>query len=197
MNVDASPVRGEYKCETYRLYVRSVIRYILTVHDVIRTHQQELSHSVTQYLKKWTNLKKSSDSGDDSVQDALQAKVEGNRPFNGSKQDLSLTDGYTWRHNSVLKELVTTLQGWYSTLEAAVTKRHLLSEMSAHVTNPSYFISFVKLGDREKVAGLAYNPSRQYQRAARVGNHAKSTLRFSTQTVFREVDARKEKAGRK
>ncbi|KAI8490626.1 hypothetical protein Bbelb_318940 [Branchiostoma belcheri] len=32
--------------------------------------------------------------------------------------------------------------------------------MSGHVTNPSYFISFVKLGDREKVAGLAYNPSR-------------------------------------
>ncbi|KAI8518387.1 Regulator of G-protein signaling 4 [Branchiostoma belcheri] len=32
--------------------------------------------------------------------------------------------------------------------------------MSGHVTNPSYFISFVKRGDREKVAGLAYNPSR-------------------------------------
>ncbi|KAI8481031.1 hypothetical protein Bbelb_411970 [Branchiostoma belcheri] len=32
--------------------------------------------------------------------------------------------------------------------------------MSGHVTTPSYFISFVKLGDREKVAGLAYNPSR-------------------------------------
>ncbi|KAI8513060.1 Protein delta 2 [Branchiostoma belcheri] len=31
--------------------------------------------------------------------------------------------------------------------------------MSGHVTNPSYFISFVKRGDREKVAGLAYNPS--------------------------------------
>ncbi|KAI8485742.1 hypothetical protein Bbelb_365760 [Branchiostoma belcheri] len=40
---------------------------------------------------------------------------------------VSLTDRYTWRHNSVLKELVTTLQGWYSTLEAAVTIRVSLS----------------------------------------------------------------------
>ncbi|KAI8514519.1 hypothetical protein Bbelb_071100 [Branchiostoma belcheri] len=36
---------------------------------------------------------------------------------------VSLTDRYTWRHNSVLNELVTTLQGWYLTLEAAVTIR--------------------------------------------------------------------------
>ncbi|KAI8496679.1 hypothetical protein Bbelb_253340 [Branchiostoma belcheri] len=58
MNMDASPVRGKYKCEIYRLYVQSVIRYLLTVHDVTRTHQQELSHSVTQYLKKRTSMKK-------------------------------------------------------------------------------------------------------------------------------------------
>ncbi|KAI8487953.1 hypothetical protein Bbelb_344010 [Branchiostoma belcheri] len=42
--------------------------------------------------------------------------------------------------------------------------------MSGHVTNPSYFISFVKRGDREKVAGLAYNPSRDVMGGPRLAN---------------------------
>ncbi|XP_035669036.1 uncharacterized protein LOC118411108 [Branchiostoma floridae] len=113
MNVDASPVRGEYKCEMYRVYIQGAIRYLLTVHDVSRTQLHEISHSVTQYLKKWANMKKSSDpgiiyhsqglglssvqqlymqqhanvmatvltSGDDSVRNALDAKVERESAF--------------------------------------------------------------------------------------------------------------------
>ncbi|KAI8517804.1 hypothetical protein Bbelb_038210 [Branchiostoma belcheri] len=66
MNVDASPVHGEYKCEIYRLYVQSVIRYLLTVHDVTRTRLQELNHSVTHIPQEM----------DQREENAIQAKVE-------------------------------------------------------------------------------------------------------------------------
>ncbi|KAI8496785.1 hypothetical protein Bbelb_254400 [Branchiostoma belcheri] len=62
MNVDTSPVRGEYKCEIYRLYIISAIRYLLT----------------------------GMDPGDDSVKNALQAKVEGESAF-------------TWKSTETLK----------------------------------------------------------------------------------------------
>ncbi|XP_078700698.1 uncharacterized protein LOC144927246 [Branchiostoma floridae x Branchiostoma belcheri] len=63
MNIDASPIRGEYKCEIYRIYVQDAIRYLLTVHDISRTHLLELNSSVTQYLKKWANMVRSANPG--------------------------------------------------------------------------------------------------------------------------------------
>eukprot|EP00058_Branchiostoma_floridae_P000941 XP_002586429.1 hypothetical protein BRAFLDRAFT_131819 [Branchiostoma floridae] len=63
MNIDASPIRGEYKCEIYRTYVQGAIRFLLSVHDVTLSHLQKLNSSVTQYLKKWAGMKRSTNPG--------------------------------------------------------------------------------------------------------------------------------------
>ncbi|KAI8496796.1 hypothetical protein Bbelb_254510 [Branchiostoma belcheri] len=128
MNMDASPVHGEYKCEIYRLYVQSVIRGVF----------EFAVNRMTNWLPTRTGQPGPLGKGHQSLRHVLNACP------------VSLTDRYTWRHNSVLKELVTTLQGWYLTLEAAWSTCRKWAKVSVAMQAGGWQIT-MKRGDKKRL----------------------------------------------
>ena len=55
-NLDNTAVRSEFKLEIYQIYILPSIRFLLTIHDVPKTHLMKLDTMVDQYLKKWAGL---------------------------------------------------------------------------------------------------------------------------------------------
>ncbi|KAI8498171.1 hypothetical protein Bbelb_241150 [Branchiostoma belcheri] len=161
MNIDESPIRGEYKCEIYRVYVQGAIKYLLSVHDTTRSHLQKLSSSVTQYLKKWAGMKRSANSGilyhsqglglisveqiylqqhatviasavtigDASVQNALQAKVKREGTFTRKRTG-------NLECHTLVKDTLTSLSSPNSNDNQATphhTKDKLCRRVKAHI----------------------------------------------------------------
>ena len=55
-NLDKTAVRNEFKLEIYKIYILPSIRFLLTIHDVPKTHLLKLDTMADQYLKKWAGL---------------------------------------------------------------------------------------------------------------------------------------------
>ena len=54
--IDKLLVRGEYKVKIYKNYLLPSCRFILTVHDLTKTHLHALDSIVHKYLKSWSGL---------------------------------------------------------------------------------------------------------------------------------------------
>jgi hypothetical protein len=52
-NIDASKVRGEYKLSIYERYALPSMRFHLSIHDLHKTHLEELDKTSRKYIKKW------------------------------------------------------------------------------------------------------------------------------------------------
>ena len=55
-NIDATKVRGEFKMAVYTRYALPSMRYHLTVHNLHKTHLEELDLAAQVYLKKWLGI---------------------------------------------------------------------------------------------------------------------------------------------
>lgn len=55
-NVDKTKVRGEFKVAIYVRYALPSLRYHLTVHNLHKTHLEELDLVAQSYLKKWLGI---------------------------------------------------------------------------------------------------------------------------------------------
>ena len=58
-NLDSTAIRSEFKLEIYKMYILPSIRFLLTVHDLPKTHLEKLDTHCDQYLKKWAGLPRS------------------------------------------------------------------------------------------------------------------------------------------
>ena len=55
-NLGNTAVRNEFKIEVYNIYILPSIRFLLTIHDIPKTHLLKLDTMADQYLKKWAGL---------------------------------------------------------------------------------------------------------------------------------------------
>ena len=55
-NLDNTAVRSEFKLEIYQIYILPSIRFLLTIHDLPKTHLSKLDTMADQFLKKWAGL---------------------------------------------------------------------------------------------------------------------------------------------
>ena len=61
--IDNLLVRGEFKLKVYKNYLLPSCRFLLTVHDITKTHLLALDSTVHRYLKKWIGLPRSASPG--------------------------------------------------------------------------------------------------------------------------------------
>ena len=61
--IDNLLVRGEFKLKVYTNYLLPSCRFLLTVHDITKTHLLALDSTVHRYLKKWIGLPRSASPG--------------------------------------------------------------------------------------------------------------------------------------
>ena len=55
-NIDNCSLRGEHKMKIYSRYALISMRYHLSVHDIHKTHLDNLDDIARKYLKKWLNI---------------------------------------------------------------------------------------------------------------------------------------------
>ena len=55
-NLDKTEIRPEFKLEIYKIYILPSVRFLLTVHDLPKSHLLKLDTFTDQYLKKWAGL---------------------------------------------------------------------------------------------------------------------------------------------
>ena len=55
-NIDDSSLRGEHKMKIYSRYALTSMRYHLSVHDIHKTHLDNLDNIARKFLKKWLNI---------------------------------------------------------------------------------------------------------------------------------------------
>ena len=55
-NLESTAVRSEFKIEIYQMYILPSIRFLLTIHDIPKTHLSKLDALADRYLKKWAGL---------------------------------------------------------------------------------------------------------------------------------------------
>ena len=57
-NIDRSPLRGEYKLNIYSKYALPSMRYFLSVHQLHKTHMEQIDFLAKKYLKTWMGIQK-------------------------------------------------------------------------------------------------------------------------------------------
>ena len=55
-NIDDSSLRGEHKLKIYSRYALISMRYHLSVHDIHKTHLDNLDNIARKFIKKWLNI---------------------------------------------------------------------------------------------------------------------------------------------
>ena len=55
-NVDKTKIRGEFKVAIYIRYALPSLRYHLTVHNLHKTHLEELDLIAQSYMKRWLGI---------------------------------------------------------------------------------------------------------------------------------------------
>ena len=57
-NIDKSTLRGEYKCNIYSRYALPSIRFYFSIHQIHKSHKEQLDSLARSYLKKWLDIQK-------------------------------------------------------------------------------------------------------------------------------------------
>ena len=55
-NLDKTEVRTVFKIEIYQMYILPSLRFLLTVHEITKTHLKKLDVLTDQYVKRWIGL---------------------------------------------------------------------------------------------------------------------------------------------
>ena len=55
-NIDNTQIRGEYKVAIYHRYLLPSLRFLLTIHDITKTHLKKLDTLTDKFLKSWAGL---------------------------------------------------------------------------------------------------------------------------------------------
>ena len=55
-NLEKTEIRAEFKIEIYQMYILPSLRFLLTVHEITKTHLKKLDVLTDQYVKRWIGL---------------------------------------------------------------------------------------------------------------------------------------------